>query len=229
MFDEYKVIIIIGASNSGKSSLVKNLFFTNPQEFALERDIMPYTANGSIALIGNYFTNKRRVGTDTIERKQVGNLALQIKSLLDKGMSQVILEGMRCVSRPMIKSLLASNIFPLIIYVSCDKDVLLARAIKIPDVKLTAQELKRDIRRDTSRCLNFINDIKTNDEYVYKDVIEVKRGDFSMKASGVKKFLDVLCIESDIITNFEDFGKDSTQFKIYIDYFSCNYIKVDLW
>lgn len=194
LFQDYSVIIVVGATNSGKSSLVRNVFVDSSQEFKLERDIMPYTTNGTnISLIGNYLNNCRRVGTDTIERKQIKNLALQTKRLLgNKPHSAlkssnyvVVLEGMRCVSRPLINELIQASIKPLVIYVSCKDTILFDRANSPYGNQGNPPTLKH-IQGEITRCNNFIRDIEQ-----YVDICEIKTDD---------------------ITNFENFGKNISDY-----------------
>lgn len=67
---------------------------------------MPLTEFDNCVLIGRYDTGVRRVGTDTIERKMVGVLAEQVQRLLERGKKTIVMEGMRCISRPMMNKLL---------------------------------------------------------------------------------------------------------------------------
>ena len=70
-----KVVVIIGGSHAGKSSFVRNSFVRG-RTGELNRDLMPYTEFDDCILIGRYDTGeKRRDGTDSVERKQVGNFA----------------------------------------------------------------------------------------------------------------------------------------------------------
>lgn len=181
MFDEYNVIIVIGSTNCGKSSLVKNLFLD--ESFVLQRDIMPYSSNGEIALIGNYFTGKRRVGTDTVERKQVGNFAPQILKLLETH-KQVVLEGMRCISRPMMAKLV-DNVKPLIVWVQCDALTLYNRA-NSPIGNTGNPPTLEHIKKEITSCSNFVYDFA--------------------------KTVDILTIDSTLTNDFTEFGKDYNQY-----------------
>lgn len=181
MFDEYNVIIIIGSTNCGKSSLVKNLFLDDT--FTLQRDLMPYMTNGTTAIIGNYCTGKRRVGTDTVERKQVGNFAQQILNLLTTH-KKVVLEGIRCVSRPMMHKIL-DKVKPLLIFVQCDALTLYHRATS-PIGNTGNPPTLEHIKGEITSCVNFINDF----------IQEV----------------DVLTIDSTLVTDFTKFGKEPTEY-----------------
>ena len=111
-----KVVVVIGGSHAGKSSFVRNTFVRG-RVGELQRDLMPYTELDDCILIGRYDTGeKRRDGTDSMERKQVGNFAQQVLNLLPKG-KPIVLEGMRCVSRPMMNKLLENNVDVGIIWI----------------------------------------------------------------------------------------------------------------
>ena len=111
-----KVVVVIGGSHAGKSSFVRNTFVRG-RTGELQRDLMPYTELDDCILIGRYDTGeRRRDGTDSVERKQVGNFAQQVLNLLPKG-KPIVMEGMRCVSRPMMNKLLENNIDVGIIWI----------------------------------------------------------------------------------------------------------------
>lgn len=118
MDNEQRVYVVIGISHSGKSSFVRNTFIRGrvPE---LKRDLMPYSELDDCCLIGRYDTGeKRRDGTDSIERKMVGVLAQQVMNLSSYG-KPIVLEGMRCISRPMMNSLLANGFHPTLIWLKC--------------------------------------------------------------------------------------------------------------
>ena len=97
---------------------------------------------------------KRRDGTDSVERKQVGNFSQQILNLLPKGKT-IVLEGMRCVSRPMMNKLLGSNVDVGIIWIHISPEISFERNQAFGN-KLTLEQAKR---LDTT-CRNFIRDYK---------------------------------------------------------------------
>lgn len=111
-----KVVVVIGASHAGKSSFVRNTFVRG-RVGELNRDLMPYTELDDCILIGRYDTGeRRRDGTDSVERKQVGNFAQQVLNLLPKGKT-IVLEGMRAVSRPMMNKLMDNGVDVGIIWI----------------------------------------------------------------------------------------------------------------
>lgn len=149
-----KVVIVIGASHAGKSSFVRNSFVRG-RVGELQRDLMPYTELDDCIIIGRYDTGeKRRDGTDSVERKQVGNFAQQILNLLPKG-KPIVLEGMRCVSRPMMNKLLENGVDVGIIWIHISPEVSFQRNRAFGN-KLTLEQAQR---LDTT-CRNFIRDYK---------------------------------------------------------------------
>lgn len=61
------IYVIIGASCSGKSSLVRNTI--KDSKVSYFKDLVLVGETDKYFVIGNYDTDKRRVGTDTLERK----------------------------------------------------------------------------------------------------------------------------------------------------------------
>jgi hypothetical protein len=151
-----KVVVIIGGSHAGKSSFVRNSFVRG-RIGELQRDLMPYTEFDDCILIGRYDTGeKRRDGTDSVERKQVGNFAQQVMNLLPKNKT-IVLEGMRCVSRPMMNKLLDNGVDVGIIWIHISPETSFARNQAFGN-KLTLDQAKRI--DTTSR--NFIRDYTGN-------------------------------------------------------------------
>ena len=149
-----KVVVVIGGSRAGKSSFVRNSFVRD-RIGELQRDLMPYTEFDDCILIGRYDTGeKRRDGTDSVERKQVGNFAQQVLNLLPKNKT-IVLEGMRCVSRPMMNKLLENGVEVGIIWIHISPETSFARNQAFGN-KLTLEQAKRI---DTT-CRNFIKDYK---------------------------------------------------------------------
>ena len=163
-----KVVVVIGGSHAGKSSFVRNSFVRG-RIGELQRDLMPYTEFDDCILIGRYDTGeKRRDGTDSVERKQVGNFAQQVLNLLPKGKT-IVLEGMRCVSRPMMNKLLENGVEVGIIWIHISPETSFARNQKFGN-KLTLEQAKR---LDTT-CRNFIRDYKGKVKIAAFDTENVK-------------------------------------------------------
>lgn len=149
------IYIVIGSTCSGKSTLVKNTFIKG-REINLKRDLLPYCEFDDCILIGDYTTGKRRVGTDMISRSQLGLMGSQVKNLINLG-KDIVLEGMRCVSRPLVNYLLENNLECSILWVDCGIEESYKRATNPsgnsgnpPDFKLVVGEY--------TKCNNFYND-----------------------------------------------------------------------
>lgn len=151
------IYIVIGSTCSGKSTLVKNTFIRN-REPVLKRDLIPYCELDDCILIGNYLTGKRRVGTDMISKSQLGLMGQQVKNLINLN-KDIVLEGMRCVSRPLVNYLIQNKLDCCIIWVDCGAEESFNRANKPsgntgnpPNFKLVSVEYVK--------CRNFYNDFK---------------------------------------------------------------------
>ena len=147
-----KVVVIIGGSHAGKSSFVRNSFVRG-RAGELNRDLMPYTEFDDCILIGRYDTGeKRRDGTDSVERKQVGNFAQQVLNLLPKNKT-IVLEGMRCVSRPMMNKLLENGVEVGIIWIHISPETSFARNQKFGTSETDRhhlQKLRKGLQRESS-------------------------------------------------------------------------------
>ena len=162
-----KVVVVIGASHAGKSSFVRNTFVRG-RVGELNRDLMPYTELDDCILIGRYDTGeRRRDGTDSVERKQVGNFAQQVLNLLPKGKT-IVLEGMRAVSRPMMNKLLENGVEVGIIWIHISPEISFQRNQAFGN-KLTLEQAKR---LDTT-CRNFVRDFKGKVNIVALDTEKV--------------------------------------------------------
>ena len=111
------IYIIIGGTNSGKSSLTKNTFIKE-QDMVVKKDIVTITETKDCILIGDYNRQDRRVGTDTIARTDIKKMSDQVEALLSTN-KDIVLEGMRCVSRPLFNKLLTLNAEITLIWVQC--------------------------------------------------------------------------------------------------------------
>ena len=154
-----KVVVIIGGSHAGKSSFVRNSFVRG-RAGELNRDLMPYTEFDDCILIGRYDTGeKRRDGTDSVERKQVGNFAQQVLNLLPKNKT-IVLEGMRCVSRPMMNKLLENGVEVGIIWIHISPETSFARNQKFVFCRNFVKDYKGKVQIaafDTENVKDFTN------------------------------------------------------------------------
>lgn len=184
-----KVYVIVGISHSGKSSLVKNTFIRGrvPE---LKRDMMRYSELDDCILIGWYGSDfKRREGTDNIERKHVGLLANQIMNLLPIG-KDMVMEGVKAISRPMMNSLLDNGICPILIWLKISPEKCAERWNQFdndfPGVQVSNCEVVPSMCvSDHHKAQNFYNDFKDKLECRLIDTTNVT--DFSQFS------LDNLC------------------------------------
>ena len=160
ILESHKIILIFGVPCAGKSVLTYNTFVKD-KEIIDKVDIMKYVETNNFCLIGNYPINSHRRGLDTLERKQVGNLSSQVQNLLKQGKS-VILEGNRCMSRPMMNELPLNDV--VMLWIKCDLDIALKRANI--DRQLKDNEQMKIINSTYSMCNNFINGYRYVDTYI---------------------------------------------------------------
>ena len=143
------IYIIIGCSCSGKSTLVKNTFLNEPI-IKFYKDITQVTETEHYFLIGNYQTNKRRVGTDTLERKDIKFIGEQINKLYGLG-KDIIAEGTRCCTHNLMNTLLKYKDCKLI-YLDTSIENSLER-----NVKLGYTSSDKSLKHDVTMCRNFWN------------------------------------------------------------------------
>ena len=176
ILENHKIILIFGVPCSGKSILTYNTFLKG-KPCEIHKDIMKYTETQEHILLGTYNLETNRRGLDTIERKKVGNLASQIKNIL-KTDKTVILEGMRCISRPMMSQLNLDDI--VMLWIHCDLNECIARANLDREIKGDKQ-LKL-IQSSFTMCYNFTNDFLSKCPIFLIDTSEChSREDFENK------------------------------------------------
>lgn len=176
ILENHKVILIFGVPCSGKSILTYNTFVKNNEIKELV-DIMKYTEVNNYCLLGHYHMENNRRGLDSLERKQVGNFALQIDNLLKQD-KKVILEGNRCISRPMMSKLNPKDV--VMFWVDCDINKLLTRTNDDRQIKGDGQ--LKIIKSSLTMSNNFTNDYINNIDIYYIDTSECNgRDDFENK------------------------------------------------
>lgn len=138
---ENKVIIVIGASCSGKSSFTYNTYVKG-KDYKTIRDLMPITETDDYYLIGKFDADKRRKGSDTINRHDIPLMIEQIERLIKTGKS-VVVEGVRICSYKRM-DYLADNFNCQLYYMKSSFDTSLSRNLKLG---FTSSEtsLKRDV------------------------------------------------------------------------------------
>lgn len=85
--------IIFGQSASGKTTFVKNSFIKN-QEMVLVTSPIKHTLVGTSMLVGDYTSDKRCLGTDTLSYTVVGLIKELIKNNLNT-YADIVVEGDR--------------------------------------------------------------------------------------------------------------------------------------
>lgn len=176
ILENHKIILIFGVPCSGKSILTYNTFLKG-KPCEIHKDIMKYTETSEHILLGTYNTETNRKGLDTIERKQVGNLASQIKNLI-KTDKTVILEGMRCISRPMMSQMNPDDI--VMLWIDCNLDECVSRANL--DRELKGHNQLKLIQSSFTMCYNFTNEFLSKCPIFLIDTSEChSREDFENK------------------------------------------------
>lgn len=177
ILENHKIILIFGVPCAGKSILTYNTFIKNSKLNESKYDLMKYTSVDNYFLLGHFPLSSNRKGLDSIERKQVGNLSIQIENLLKQGKS-VILEGNRCISRPMMSKLNKKDI--LMLWVDCGIDIALDRAHL--ERSIQGDKQLKIMKSTLTMCTNFTNDFLNDCDVYYIDTSDCKgREDFENK------------------------------------------------
>lgn len=132
------IYIIIGTTNAGKSSLTKNTFIRG-RDIIVRKDITTISETGDCILIGDYSRKDRRAGTDTIARQDIVKMGEQVESLIDLN-KDIVLEGTRCISRPLFNKLLSLNVDITLIWVQCSVET----SYKRTNESISLRMCKRD-------------------------------------------------------------------------------------
>ena len=149
------IYIIIGGTNSGKSSLAKNTFIKE-QDFIVKKDIITISETKDCILIGDYDRQDRRVGTDTIARTDIKKIGDQIEALISAD-KDIVLEGMRCVSRPLFNKLLTLNTDITLIWVQCSPET----SFKRTNESIKYSICKRDYTASKNIFYEYADRVKT--------------------------------------------------------------------
>ena len=172
ILEKYKIILIFGVPCAGKSITTYNTFIKN-KNVREDYDLTKLTFTDECILVG-YFPQGNRKGLDSIERKQVGQLFNQIKRLKEYNLP-IILEGNRCISRPMLNNLIENNYKCLFIMFTCDDNVAEARTNE--DRELKGKEQEKIINSTRTMCDNYIIDYQEIDAIII-DTSKYTREDF---------------------------------------------------
>ena len=147
------IYIIVGPSHAGKTSFTVNSFIHN-QECKFYKDIVGVTECDTCYLIGNYCIDKRAKGSDTIARQEVKLIYNQIKKLLDfNNKKDIILEGDKICSHPLLDNIQQLNEPCKLYYIVCDLDISIKRNQQFNSTVSTSV-----LKRVYTKALNIYND-----------------------------------------------------------------------
>lgn len=146
------VYVIVGNSCAGKTSFTRNTFFRG-REGILKKDIMYYNELPDCYVIGRYNSGSRcKDGIGVLERKQVGNFARQIMALYKD--RDIVIEGMRAVSRPMMNALIEAGCRMKLIWMKISPEVCMKRTYENGNETLTLSGAMKQYNKTS----NFIRD-----------------------------------------------------------------------
>ena len=164
-------MIFFGATNSGKSSIVRNTFL-NTEECTEERNQMPYVETSNYIVMGKY-NDIRRVGTDTINRRKLGLLKEVVYNILSSTSKDIILEGARCISRPLVDYLLSKGVEVELYWVYSDSQTCYSRSHCDTGNQGNPPKMSL-IESEITKSKNFYNDYKDKIKCFKIDTNEVK-------------------------------------------------------
>lgn len=144
------IYVVIGASCSGKSSLVRNTI--KDSKVSYFKDLVLVGETDKYFVIGNYDTDKRRVGTDTLERKCIKVIGQQVSRLVGKG-KDIILEGTRCCTHNTMTELAKYD--TTMIYLDCSLEKSISR-----NEALGFTSTVKSLKHDVTMCRNFYDKYK---------------------------------------------------------------------
>ena len=131
------IYVIIGQSGAGKTTFVRDRFIRATDPVVVE-DIIPYTKCNGFCLIGKYGTGERTEGTDTLAYNAKDKIKRQIKKLIEKKETAIVLEGDRINNNDMF-SFLATLRMPVKLYlITCTLETSMKR-LQAAGSKITPQ------------------------------------------------------------------------------------------
>ena len=119
------IYLVIGGSHAGKTSFVLNSFGRD-RPCVFRKDLVGLTEYSDCILFGDYTTDKRTKGTDTITRSWLDRLFPQIEKLLPLG-KDIVLEGDKIISRPLFDKIAGLGVRVQLIWVKCSLETSLRR------------------------------------------------------------------------------------------------------
>lgn len=109
--DNKRIHIVIGASCAGKSSFTRNTWIRD-RDFHEYKDKVWICELEDCVLVGQYtphHTDKRRVGSDRISRKDIPLILPQVLKILNETDKDVVMEGDKVLSRPLWNALIEAG------------------------------------------------------------------------------------------------------------------------
>lgn len=160
------IYLIVGGSHSGKTSFVVNTFVRG-REGKFYKDLVGLTEFDDCILFGDYLTDKRTKGTDTITRSWLDRLFPQIEKLIPLE-KDIVLEGDKIISRPLFNKIAELGVPVKLFWICCDVSVSLERNRKFNS---TAKE--STLRGAWTKAKNMFYEYqdKFDGEVIYTDEI----------------------------------------------------------
>lgn len=150
------IYLVIGASCSGKSSFVKKMFIKN-NELAVYKDITWLTETEDTILFGKYTNNieRERCGIDTIAYQEQGQVVINQLDVCVNMNKNIVLEGVKVASAPLMEHILKNNYNCVIVYLWCSYETSLKRNIENGSI-----QKEKSLKGAYTRCDNFYKKYK---------------------------------------------------------------------
>lgn len=153
------IYLVVGASCSGKSSFVKNRFIRD-NELIVYKYKTWLTETEDTILFGKYTNNseRERCGVDTIAYQEQGQVMidqLDVCMLQNKEEKDIVLEGVKVASSPLMEHILKCGYQCVLVYVWCSCNTSIERNKKNGSV-----QNERSLKIAYSRCDNFYKKYK---------------------------------------------------------------------
>lgn len=150
-----KVHVVIGASHSGKTSFVENVFIKD-SEMTEFRDEVVITETDEYYLIGPYDSiDERTKGTDRVSRADIRKIYTQVVSLAKEGGKDVVVEGDKITSRPFMNSLIDAELDVNLYWIKVSSETSISRNRKAGSTSKDSQ-----LKAVTTKAKNLFNEYK---------------------------------------------------------------------
>ena len=123
-----KIIVVIGASGSGKTTYIENEIIKNRPISDYIIDNIPVSIVDDILLFGKYNVDKRCKGCDTLSMSIIDKLILTLEELIDdKKYNTIVIDGDRINNNKMLEFLKHYKRFVEVIYINTPLDIIFSR------------------------------------------------------------------------------------------------------